>query len=300
MPDRGAIAPAPATGTASADLAWATTIFERAGIADPRRRALQVWSALAGIPIGAVWLEREQPATPEQVRRFREAVMRHAAGMPLAYAVGRAGFRMLDLAADPRALIPRPETEGLVELVLQWTRRSGAGPAGTAADLGTGSGCIALALALEGAFRRVIATDRSPAALALARANLARIRPAVPVELRQGDWLAPLAGERCRAIVANPPYLRDDEWAGLDPTVREFEPRDALASGPDGIEATRAILRQAASALVPGGLLALEIDERRAAAVETTARDAGWRHVAIHHDLFGRPRYLLAAAREDS
>jgi release factor glutamine methyltransferase len=281
-------------------LAWATSVFERAGTTDPRRRALQVWSALTDVPIGAVWLERERPADPAGTRRFREAVTHHAAGMPLAYAVGRVGFRTLDLLTDPRALIPRPETEGLVELVLDWTRGAGAGEGGTAVDLGTGTGCIALALALEGNFSRVIATDRSPAALALARANLERARPAVPVELRLGDWLAPLAGERCRVVVANPPYLRDDEWAALDAAVRDFEPQEALASGPDGLAAMRAILHRAAGVLVPGGLVALEIDERRAPAVETLARDAGWRRVAIHHDLFGRPRYLLAVVREDS
>jgi release factor glutamine methyltransferase len=146
----------------------------------------------------------------------------------------------------------------------------------------------------------VIATDRSPHALAQARENLDRVRPPVPVELRRGDWLAPLGAERCRVIVANPPYLREDEWPTLEPGVRDFEPREALTSGPDGLEATRTLLRRAGAALVPGGLLALEIDERRATAVAALARDVGWRHVALHHDLFGRPRFVLAVVREDS
>lgn len=298
MPDPACLPAAPAASTAEA-LAWATATLGSAGIPDPRREALRLWSALAGVAPGAVWLARRRPADPACARRFRDAVRRRAAGTPLAHAAGRAAFRTLELASDGRALIPRPETEGLVELVLAWTRVPG-GSGGIAADLGTGSGCIALALAVEGRFDRVIATDRSPDALALARENLARVAPRTPVELRPGDWLAPLAAERCRVIVANPPYLRDDEWAALDPAVREYEPREALAGGPDGLGATRVLLHEAPAALAGGGLLALEVDERRATAVAALARDTGWRAVTVHHDLFGRPRYVLAVVGEDA
>jgi release factor glutamine methyltransferase len=238
-----------------------------------------------------LWIERDRPAAPALVGVFRRAVARRAAGAPLAYATGRAAFRTLELAADRRALIPRPETEGLVELVLRWVA---AAPGGVAADIGTGTGCIALALAMESQFERVIATDCSGEAAALARENVARVRPGVPVEVRVGNLLAPLAAERCRVIVANPPYLTEEEWAALDPAVREFEPKAALASGPDGLAATRALLGEARTVLEPGGLLALEIDERRSAVVQALAHDAGWNHVSIHQDLFGRPRYALA------
>jgi release factor glutamine methyltransferase len=278
-------------------IARAAEVLGAAGIADPRREALRVWSAIAGESVGTMWLRRECPADPRVRERAQAAVQRRVGGMPFAYAVGCASFRTLELLSDDRALIPRPETEGLVALVLQW---AGQASGGTAADAGTGSGCIALALAVEGHFDRVIATDRSPRALALARENVERVHPSVPVDLRRGDWLAPVAPERCRVIVANPPYLREDEWAALEPGVRDAEPREALASGPDGLAATRTLLRQAGHALVPGGLLALEIDERRATSVAALARGAGWRHVAIHHDLFGRPRYVLAVARGDS
>ena len=269
----------------------ATASLVRSGVREPRREAAALWSALAGCSPGAAWIERDRPAAPALIDDFREAVARRAAGMPAAYATGRAAFRTLDLVVDRRALIPRPETEGLVELVLRWAVGK---PGGVAADIGTGTGCIALALAMEGRFERVIATDSSVEAAALAHENVAQVRPGVPVEVRVGDLLAPLAADRCRVIVANPPYLTEEEWAALDPAVREFEPKPALASGPDGLVATRALLTGALAVLEPGGLLALEIDERRSTAVRALAHDAGWGHVTIHQDLFGRPRYALA------
>src|SRR5881392_177604 len=221
---------------------------------------------------------------------------------PFAYAVGRVGFRTLDLQIDPRALIPRPETEGLVELVLRAMRETGNGKGetwGAVADIGTGCGCIALALAVEGAFERVIAVERSPQAAALARENVALLQPPLPVEVREGDLLGPLAGERYRAIVSNPPYLTEAEYAALDPAVRLFEPREALVSGADGLTATRALLEGAAALLEPGGCVVLEIDERRADAARALARRHGWSRVAVYDDLFGRPRFLLAGLDEE-
>jgi release factor glutamine methyltransferase len=273
-----------------AELDAAATALARAGLPEPRREAMRLWAALCGIGSGAVWLQRESTPAPEIATRFHRAVRRRASGVPFAYAAGSAAFRSLELAIDHRALIPRPETEGLVDLVLRW---GGDRAGGIAADVGTGSGCIALALAVEGSFERVIATDLSASAAELARENVARISPPVAVEVRVGDLLAPLAGSRCRVIVANPPYLTDDEWTALDPAVRSYEPALALASGADGCSATRRLLEGAREVLEPGGLLALEIDERRAATVRDLAVAEGW-HVSVHQDLFGRPRYLLA------
>ncbi|MGH7700745.1 MAG: peptide chain release factor N(5)-glutamine methyltransferase [Gemmatimonadales bacterium] len=290
-------------------LALAAERLRRSGVGDGPREAAQLWAAIAGTTPGDVWLHRDRAAPEGPAARFREAVERRASGMPFAYAVGRVSFRTLDLTLDPRALIPRPETEGLVDLVLDWclrgkratenVRRGGAerGGWGMAADVGTGCGCIALALATEGRFHRVIAVERSPDAAALARENVALVRPAVPVEVREGDLLAPLAGERCRVVVANPPYLTEAEYGALDPAVREFEPRAALVSGADGLADTRAILERARGVLNPGGLVALEIDERRARAVRRLGDALGWR-VTVHDDLFGRARYALA--REES
>src|SRR5439155_23507563 len=216
------------------------------GLPGPRREAMMLWAAVAGAGTnpGDVWLRRAQEPAVELVERFWHAVEQRSRGVPFAYAVGRTGFRTLDLKLDPRALIPRPEPEGLVDLVLRGTgmRDAGCGRRGVVADIGTGCGCIALSLAVEGAFERVIAVDSSCEAAALARENVALVRPPVPVDVREGDLLTPLAGERCRAIVSNPPYLTEAEYLGLDPAVRLFEPRDALVSGPDGLAATRALL----------------------------------------------------------
>ncbi len=297
MPDRVAAAPSIATA-----LTRAAARLALAGVADPRREATRLWAAAAGdgMKPGDVWLRRDAAPPAAVTRRFRVAVARRARGVPFAYAVGRTGFRQLDLVVDRRALIPRPETEGLVGLVLAWTRT---GPkadeqwrGGVAADVGTGCGCLALSLAVEAAFDRVIAVERSAAAAALARENVARVGPAVPVEVREGDLLAPLVGERLRVLVANPPYLTVAEYTTLDPAVRRYEPREALVSGADGLAATRALLAGGRALLEPGGLLALELDERRAGETRALAETHGWSRARVYEDLFGRPRFLLAAA----
>ncbi len=248
-----------------------------------------VWAAITGLSIGEAWLRRDEPKAPELVARYLNAIAQLDRGVPFAYAVGSVGFRTLDLKIDPRALIPRPETEGLVGLVLARC------VIGRVADIGTGSGCIALALAVEGQFDQIVAVEHSPAAAALARENVKRIGPKTPVEIREGNLLAPLLanGERFRAIVANPPYLTTSEYEELDPSVRAFEPREALVSGIDGLAATRALFAGAAALLEPGGLLALEIDERRDSAVRQLGRDHGW-SVDIFNDLFDCPRYALS------
>ena len=268
------------------------------GLPSPRREATMLWAAVAGAGTnpGDVWLRRAQEPALELLEQFWHAVERRSCGVPFVYAVGRTGFRTLDLKLDPRALIPRPETEGLVDLVLRETgmRDAGCGRRGVVADIGTGCGCIALSLAVEGRFERVIAVERSAEAAALARENVALVRPAVPVDVREGDLLAPLAGERYRAIVSNPPYLTEAEYAALDPAVLQFEPREALVSGADGLTATRALLAGARALLEPGGFVALELDERRADQVRALALRHGWSHVAVYDDLFGRPRFLQA------
>jgi release factor glutamine methyltransferase len=223
-----------------------------------------------------------------------------AEARPRQYVEGVAGFRLLDLAVDPRVLIPRPETEGLVELVLAWCQGGGEREAGSATrhlsvlDLGTGSGCIALSLATEGRFARIVATDVSPAALEVARANIAAVAPGLVPELRLGSLFEPVVGERFDVVVSNPPYIAEPEYADLEASVRDFEPRLALVSGPDGLKHTRAILERAGDHLRPGGLVALEIDSRRGEVSAEIARDCGLGDVRVRRDVFGRPRFLLA------
>ena len=276
----------------------ADELSRASGSLEDPKEASALWAAVSGMKPAEVWLKRETEPAPDVVKQFWKAVEQRKQGLPFAYTVGRVGFRTLDLAIDPRALIPRPETEGLVELVLRHGKgETGNGKGGLAADIGTGSSCIALSLAVEGDFERIVAVERSPAAAGLARENVERIAPKTPVEIREGNLLGPLVdkGERgvYRVIVANPPYLTEREFNELDRSVREFEPREALVSGSTGLDATRGLFAGAAMLLQRGGLLALEIDERRADAVRALGRDYGW-DVAIHNDMYGYPRYALS------
>lgn len=264
----------------------AGAMLSAAGIADGRREAIRLWNGLHRLDGAAAVLQRGEPVAASQAERFLQATGRRAAGEPLAHVVGWIGFRHLELRCDRRALIPRPETELLVELALARVRT------GTAADIGTGTGALALSLAHEGTFDRVIGTDLSPDALALARENGARL--GLDVTWHEGDLTAPLAGESVDLLVSNPPYLTTGELAGLDPAVAAWEPHLALASGADGLDATHRLLDSARTVIRSGGWIVLEVDVARAGMVATVAADLGWHDVAIHRDLFDRDRFCTA------
>lgn len=268
----------------------AAGLLRQATIPAPEREAWRIWADLQDEAPGRGQLDSGEVADPAVVRRLEVAIRRRAAGEPLPYVTGLAGFRRLTLRADRRALIPRPETEGLVDLVLARV------PAGRVADVGTGTGCIALALADEGGYDAVVGVDRSADALALAAEN--RGRTGLPVALVQGDLTSALGTESCDAVVANPPYLTTAEYEALEPGVRDFEPVEALASGEDGLVATRRLLGDAGRVLRPSGWMALEIDSSRADTAARLAFAAGLDSVAILDDLFGRARYLLARRKE--
>ena len=267
-------------------LAEGAAALAGAGLGAPRREALRLWAELTGEGSASALVPPETPVPRERAAAFAEAIRRRAAGEPLAHVTGRTGFRHLTLRSDRRALIPRPETEGLVDLVL--ARVAG----GRVADVGTGSGCIALSLATEGRYRQVIGIDLSPEALALASEN--RALTGAEVALVRGNLCQPLASASLDAVVSNPPYLTAAEYAALDGSVRDWEPALALASGPDGLDAVLALLDAGRAAVRAGGWLALEIDCARAAPCAWHAGAFGWTDVAIHADLFGRERYLLA------
>lgn len=261
-----------------------------AGVPEPGREALRIWADLLGTGPAAAFLERHRPFGPAEEAAYRRAVERRAAGEPLAYVTGRAGFRRLDLRIDRRALIPRPETEGLVEGLLVRA------PTGRVADVGTGSGCIALSLATEGRYEVVAAVDRSADALELARANRKLVGAAVV--LVRGDLTSALAAESLDALISNPPYLTDAEYAALDPSVAAWEPAAALASGRGGMDATARLLDDGRRVLIVGGWIALEVDATRAQAAAGLARGLGWTDVEVGVDLFGRERYLFARRSE--
>lgn len=227
----------------------------------------------------------ERAAEPEPAARFAAGLARRLTGEPVAYLLGRREFWSLALEVTPDTLIPRPETEVLVERAL--ARLPDDQPLDIA-DLGTGSGAIALALAVERPLARIIATDCSPVALDVARRNAQRLNIG-NVEFRQGDWCAPLAGERFDLIAANPPYV-----ATTDPRWREgalrFEPPAALVSGADGLDALRAIIDQAPADLRPGGWLVLEHGYDQGERVPALLRERGFEAVSDDHDAAGLPR----------
>jgi release factor glutamine methyltransferase len=257
-----------------------------AGIAEPRREALRIWAGIERVGVAEAVLRREAPADHGAVRRFEDAVHRRAAGEPLAYVTGWMGFRRLTLNCDRRALIPRPETEGLIDAALARVRT------GVAADIGTGTGALALALGDEGGFERVVAVDVSPDALALAGENAAAT--GIAVLLRHGDLVAPLTGQLVDLLVSNPPYLTQAEYDSLDRSVRDYEPGLALVAGDDGLLFTRRLLSDARSVVAADGWIAVEVDCSRAAESGRIATALGWQGVTVLDDMFGRARYLLA------
>ena len=263
------------------------------------REARELLAALHDRPRHWPVVERASPVADDMWQRALAAASRRARGAPLQYAAGQAAFRHLTLDVDERVLIPRPETEQLVDVVLDLTRH---GTGGTVVDVGTGSGAIALALASEGGFARVIGTDVSLDALAVARANVQRCASVLraEVELRHGSQLGPVPERGLRAVVSNPPYIAYEEAPSLPRSVRDWEPAVALFSGADGMAATARLVREAARALAAGGILAIEVDARRASvAAELVASDGRYHEVQVFLDLTGRERFVAARRREE-
>jgi release factor glutamine methyltransferase len=298
-----------ADGTAEAGATYATVGALAAAMTEvlaPRlgesalREARELLAALHDMPRHWATVERAAPMSADDWARGLFAAERRSRGAPLQYAAGHAAFRHLTLDVDERVLIPRPETEQLVDAVLDALRD---GTGGIAVDVGTGSGAIALALASEGHFDRVIATDVSTDALVVAEANVAKCRAALraPVELRAGSLLGPVPERPLRAVVSNPPY---SAWADRDllpQSVRDWEPPVALFADGEGMGATARLVREAADALGPAGLLALEVDSRRASlAAELVATAGAFEQVRVLLDLTGRERFVVATRREES
>ncbi|WP_240126445.1 peptide chain release factor N(5)-glutamine methyltransferase [Thermomonas alba] len=254
---------------------------------EPIDRELLLAEAL-GRSRGWLYAHPEAAVPAPAQARFEALLARRQAGEPVAYLLGRQGFWSLELEVGPATLIPRPETECLVELALA---RLPAGQPLRVADLGTGSGAIALALARERPQARIVATDASVAALAVARRNAERLGLG-RVEFRQGDWLAPLCGERFDLIASNPPYIEAGDPHLTQGDLR-FEPPAALASGADGLDAIRVIVRDAGRHLHPGGWLLLEHGWNQGAAVRGLLEAAGFVEVATERDLEGRDRVSL-------
>lgn len=264
-----------------------------AGIEDPRLDAELLLCEATGWDRAHLAANPDAEIAPAAARRFGETVRRRLRREPVAYILGHRGFRHIDLAVDPRVLIPRPETELLVELALELRPR-------TVLDVGTGSGAIALAVADELPGAEVVATDTSPAALEVARANAERLGLAERVQFFEGT-LAPEPAE-FDLVLANLPYVSETEWGGLEPEVTEWEPREAFLAGTEGLDAIRALLTDRGRhfnrqpddmATARRGTIALEVGGGQAAAVGELLRGAGFGMVETRFDLAGIERVVV-------
>lgn len=272
----------------------AAAVLTERGFANARLEAELLLAGVLGIRRLDLYLHHERPVEGAELERYRAWVRRRLKHEPLQYIVGTAAFRRLELHVDARVLIPRPETEVLVGEVLSWAASRNS--RGAALDVGTGSGAIALSLAHEGSFARVVATDVSQDALDVACENAQRVGVSDVVEFRRGAYFEPLVeGERFATVVANPPYVADSDRAQLAPEVREHEPAAALFAGADGLSVIGALIAGAPSWLERGGLLALEIGDGQAESVlERVNATGAYANARVVADLTGRLRVLLA------
>jgi release factor glutamine methyltransferase len=269
---------AKASSPLRAALSEAAETLEAAGSDTPKLDAEVLLAAALGVDRAALHADPSRGLDMEEALSFDDMMRRRVRREPVAYILGRAHFRQLELVVDHRVLVPRPETELLVDLAENGQR---------VLDVGTGSGAIALAIAQERQGVRVTGIDNSPDAIDVARENAART--GLEVEFMIADLIV---GGPYDLIVSNPPYVREPEWSGLAPEITLYEPREALVAGPDGLDVIRDLVPAAAEALVRGGLLAVEVGQGQSRAVEALFEKAGLRSVETDRDLAGIPRVV--------
>jgi release factor glutamine methyltransferase len=274
---------------------WSAEYLKNKGVETGRLDAEWLLAAALGVDRLQLYLKYDRPLSSEEREAFKPLLRRRAGREPLQYIIGRTGFRELELKTDPRVLIPRPETEVLVQEVLDWASAG----AESVWDMGTGAGAVALSLAAEGTWTRVVATDVSPEALSVAADNAERYDLGGHVEFREGSLFEPLEeGERFDVIVSNPPYIAEGEKGELQPEVRDWEPPEALFAGEDGLDVIRELVAGAPKHLLSGGLLALECGLGQAEGIAADVQATGaFGAVRICADLTGRPRFVTAERR---
>lgn len=266
--------------------------LEAAGVESPVLDARLLVEAGAQVSRLDIVTEPRRPVTPAQAAAIEALVLRRAAREPLAYILGRQAFWKLEFGVTPDTLVPRPETELLVEIALELIE-----PAQEALvlDLGVGTGAILLSVLSERPFARGVGVDKSAAALEVARANASALSLSNRAELREGDWADGLDA-RFDLVLSNPPYITEQDMAALSPEVLH-EPRLALDGGGDGLAAYRAIFQAMPRVLAPGGAFAVEVGRGQARDVARIAKAAGFEPEAPRLDLAGIPRVVLGRAR---
>jgi release factor glutamine methyltransferase len=267
----------------------ATEILEKSGVASARLDAEVLLADALGTDRAGLYRDLGRPLGEADLERFFDGIRRRSRREPIQYIRGFQEFFSRPFAVDRRVFVPRPETEILVEAVLRWLEER---PSSRVLDVGTGSGAIAITLALELEDTAVVGTDAASGAIEVARGNATRL--GARVEFRCGDLFGPVAGERFDAVVSNPPYVPRGAIATLEPEVRDFEPRTALDGGPDGLEAIRRLVAGAPAVLEPGGLLAFEVGSGQASAAMEIAAAHGFFRTEVRPDLAGIERVVMA------
>jgi len=290
----------PRIWTIAALLQWTTDFFSQRSIAEPRLSAELLLAHAVGSSRMALYTQYDRVPADSQLANFRALVKQRADHVPVAYLIGKAWFFSLEFNVDKNVLIPRPDTETLVEQVIGRVRQTPGWEAPAILDLCTGSGCIAIALAKNLPAATVVAIDVSAAALAVAKGNAELHKVADRITFLEGNMLDPLAGlnppRQFHVIASNPPYIPTGQIANLMPDVRDHEPRMALDGGPDGLDFPRHIAPAVRDHLVPGGLLALEIAFDQAVAVQAILASAGYlENIRMVRDAAGHPRCVLGA-----
>jgi len=265
------------------------------GVDSPRLQTELLLAHVLQLPRMKLYLNFERKLTEPELDSLRKLVQRRGQREPLQHLVGSASFCGLDMAVNRHVLIPRPETELLAEAGWQFLSTLSSQPS-TALDFGTGSGCIAIALAAKCPTSRVVALDVSTEALAIAEQNAAKNGLTGRIEFRHGDGFAALQpSERFDLIVSNPPYIASAEIETLQPEVRDHDPRGALDGGTDGLDFYRRLAAEARSFLKPHGKLMLEFGEGQADAISAILTAQNWRVEAVHPDYTQRLRFLIAS-----
>jgi release factor glutamine methyltransferase len=272
-------------------LTWMTDFFTGKGIDNPRLEAQLLLAAVLDLERIALYVQHDRPLDQTELDKIRPLARRRASREPLQYILGETEFWSLPFKVTPDVLIPRADTEILVEEALKY-----AGEEGVLLDVGTGSGAIAVSLATELPAWRLSALDISPEALAVARANAALNGVAGRIDFRQGN-LAQLPAEKYDLIVSNPPYIAAEEWAQLMPEVRDFEPQLALVAADGGLECYRLLAQQAHTCLNENGWLIVEIGYRQGDAVQQLFVEAGLTGVYLRQDYAGQPRVVGGCLR---